>query len=709
VVAGENGCEVHPLARRQAGRRCPLCRREQIIAMAAVAVPGMAPLAVRAAVNAVATSPQAVRDLAAALSTGPEALQLGAPPVVGRLVNELRERGAALAEPTCAMCARTGRPLTRSDCGGVCPRCRRRQLAMACSRCGVVKPVAGRDQDHRPVCARCQDRPQRPCGQCGRTRRIAQRGRDGLPDICDACFQMPQAICSRCQQRRPCSFASGPNPVCAQCTPRATASCAHCGNERPPTARWPEGPVCDPCYTAALRRRGTCASCHQQRRLVDPPGPAATTCADCTTTATPHLRVSHVCTDCATEDKLYERGRCPRCALRRRTAELLRGGSELIPPALMPVYEAIIATDTPRSALNWLRKGSGAALLAQMTAGTLALSHETLDAHPRPQAASYLRAVLVANMVLPARDEALLATERFLTDTLAGIRSPADRRLVHAYATWRVLNRLRRSAQRADRPRTHARHAHLNINAAARFLNWLSEQEITLDHAGQGDVDQWLTAGHARYQVRDFLGWAARSGHARPLLVPTLGSNPGQSTSKDERWALIAKLLHDDTIDLTDRVAGCLLLLYGQQLSRITAITTDQVTTTGNWVFLRFGRQDVLIPEPLAGLLQTLVREGRRYLGVGSPTTTIWLFPGMLPGRPLTPSRLGERLRKLGLRAQPARRATLTDLAAQLPAAVLADLLNLAPTTAVNWVRDAGGDWSRYAAQLAQDASHQTC
>ena len=708
-MAGENGCAAHPVAGRQAGRPCPVCRREQIIAVAAAAVPGMAPLAVRAAVNAVATSPQVVRDLAEALSVGPSALQLGAPPVVGRLVNELRERGAALREPTCAMCARTNQPLIRSACGGVCRRCRSRQLATACSRCGVVKPVAGRDEDHRPVCARCYDRPQRPCGQCGRTRRIACRGRDGLPDICDACFKMPQAICSRCQQRRPCSFATGPNPVCTKCVVRATAVCAHCGNERPPSARWPEGPVCDSCYTAALRRRGTCAGCRQQRRLVDPPGPQATTCADCTTTASSHLSASHVCTDCATEDKLYERGRCPRCALRRRATELLRGGGDLIPPALAPVYEAIIATDNPRSALNWLRRDSGAALLAAMAAGTLAISHQTLDAHPRPRAAGYLRAVLVANMVLPARDEALLATERFLTDTLAGIPSPTDRRLVHAYATWRVLNRLRRSAQRGARPRTHTRHAHVNISAAARFLDWLGQREITLDQAGQGDVDQWLTGGHARYLVRDFLGWAARSGHARPLLVPAVGSNPGQAISQDQRWALIARLLHDDTIDLTDRVAGCLLLLYGQQLSRITAITTDQVITTGNQVFLRFGRDDVLIPEPLAGLLQRLIRDGRRYLAVGSPNITTWLFPGMLPGRPLTPSRLGERLRKLGLRAQPARRATLTDLAAQLPAAVLADLLNLAPTTAVNWVRDAGGDWSRYAAQLARDPSHQTC
>ena len=107
----------------------------------------------------------------------------------------------------------------------------------------------------------------------------------------------------------------------------------------------------------AVRAEG----CRQQRRLVDPPGPAATICADCTATATPHLTASHVCTDCATEDKLYERGRCPRCALRRRAGELLRSEGDLIPSALTPVYEAIIATDTPRSALNWLRKGSGAA------------------------------------------------------------------------------------------------------------------------------------------------------------------------------------------------------------------------------------------------------------------------------------------------------------------------------------------------------------
>lgn len=675
--------------------------------MVTAALPTLPTAVVLAAVAAVTTSPAAASKLAAALEADPNALHTGAPPTVGRLVEELRARGAELPEPACAACGRTGRPLTRSTAGGVCSRCRHRQLAATCSRCGVIKPVGGRDAEHRPVCARCADRPQRACGRCGRTRRIARRAHDGIPDICDACYQMPAATCSRCGRDRPCSFATGPDPVCLGCAPRATSVCAHCAADRPPAVRWPEGPVCDPCYTAALRRRGTCTGCGRQRRLVAPPGPRATTCTDCAEGDTAHLSSAHVCTGCGAEDKLYERGSCARCALRRRTSELLRAETEEIPPALAPIHEAIIATDTPRTALNWLRNGAGAGLLGQMAAGVLAISHEALDAHPHRRAADYLRAALVANTVLPVRDEALVVTERFLTDTLAGIEDEADRRLVHAYATWRVLNRLRRSAERGQRPRSYTRHAHLKITTAVRFLDWLTRRETTLAQARQGDVDQWLTGGPACYQVRDFLIWAADSGHARRLDVPSIGHNPGQAIGEDERSALITRVLHDPTVDLTDRVAGALLLLYGQQLSRITAMTTDQVTTRGEQVFVRFGQEDVHIPEPLAALVLNLTVEGRRYRGIGSPATTTWLFPGMLPGRPLTASRLGERLRRLGILAQPARRAALAHLGSQLPAAVLADLLGLAPTTAVGWVRDAGGDWARYAAQLAHTSNHQ--
>jgi hypothetical protein len=121
-------------------------------------------------------------------------------------------------------------------------------------------------------------------------------------------------------------------------------------------------------------------------------------------------------------------------------------------------------------------------------------------------------------------------------------------------------------------------------------------------------------------------------------------------------------------------------------------------------VHLRLGPDPIRLPDPLATLTARLVQQGRHHVGIGSPQHTRWLFPGGLPGRPLTPAQLGRRLRTLGVPAITGRRAALTELGAYLPAAVLAELLQLHPTTAVRWVRDAGGDWATYAASLAAQA-----
>ena len=51
---------------------------------------------------------------------------------------------------------------------------------------------------------------------------------------------------------------------------------------------------------------------------------------------------------------------------------------------------------------------------------------------------------------------------------------------------------------------------------------------------------------------------------------------------------------------------------------------------------------------------------------------------------------------------RPTRQAALLQLAAELPAPVLADLLGLHANTAVEWVRAARGDWSVYAASGAR-------
>jgi len=687
-------------------RSCPHCRRDDVIDRVAAVEPALTRARIAAAVDAAASNYAGLRSLATALAADADALSHGAPPVVGRLVTELIERGSTvLAVAACAVCGRTGRPLSASEHGGMCQRCAARRHPRPCVRCGIVKPVAGRTGDGQPICERCRrrERGRRECGRCGNTASIAVRARDGQPDICVNCYRMPDAVCSICGRVRECNYSASEKPICLSCSPRATARCARCGADRPPVARWAEGPVCDACYTAALRHRGSCATCGMQRRLVAPPGPDATTCADCA-----GLPVTHCCGDCGIEDKLYEKGRCARCSLRRRTTRLLSGGTGNVPAELAAVLEAISAARVPRSALNWLRNSAGAALLTEVAAGRLAATHDALDQHPRRRAADYLRHILVAGGVLAPRDEELARTERWLTERLAGIDKAEHRRLVQAFATWRVMRRLRRNAEATPTARTYTAHARTRIKTAVAFLDWLVTRGTTLADCRQTDVEDWLGTGAGAYPVRDFLAWAADRGHCHTFHVPGLANTTGAATDAEQGWTQLARLLHDHDLDLTDRVAGCLLLLFAQQQSRIAAMTTDQVTIHGPDVRVRFGQHELPVPEPLGALLQTLIRDGRSHVGVGSPTLTRWLFPGGLPGRPITAPRLAERLRALGISSQAGRRAALIDLAAQLPAAVLADLLDLSPNTAVRWMRQAGGDWNNHAAELVRSRQSPT-
>ena len=252
---------------------------------------------------------------------------------------------------------------------------------------------------------------------------------------------------------------------------------------------------------------------------------------------------------------------------------------------------------------------------------------------------------------------------------------------------------LRTAPGSGRRPRTSPAPARNTLTAAARFLSWPGERGTALPACRQADAGDWLATGPGACYVRGFLTWAARHGHCQPLSIPGPQRHTGTTITDSQRWDLAARLLHDDSIDLTDRAAGCLVLLYGQPMTRIAALTTSQVTSHAEkGVTIRLGQHDIPVPQQLGELLLTLIADGKPYTGIGTPPDRKWLFPGLLPGRPITPARLAERLRALGIPARAGRRAALTDLAARLPAAVLADLLGLHPSTPVHGMHEAGAD-----------------
>ena len=547
--------------------------RELIVARVLEVDPALDAERVLAALAHSVSTGRALGVVAAALERSAQPLYSGAPPMVGRLVAQLRALGSALPEPRCARCGRPHDKLTASkEAGALCPRCRTHELAQACSVCTRVKPVYGRTKDGAPLCAVCTPKPRRHCSRCGRMQVIARRAHDEVGELCVSCFKGPVATCGVCHRHLPCNFVATGHPICVTCTPRKKSTCAHCGEDRPAYARWPEGPVCEPCYRNALSRRGECCDCGELRRLVSPPGPDARRCATCA--GVPGLAT---CTSCGAEERPFAHGRCVHCTVEIR-ARLLVGA----PGGLFePLYRAIVSAPRPYSVCNWLRTSGPADILGEIVSGDLPLTHDALDAHPRRRSADHLRHLLVAAGLLAARDDALVALEDWIGRRLGEIADPAHRRQVRAYATWRVLRRVRQRKGQDPRSSTATAHAKVRIDAAVSFLEFLASRDRVLCDCTQGDADDWCIDGPASAQeVSDFLDWTAVRKLTPRLVIARADPRGGPKTDDATRFSLVRLLLCDETIDLTDRVAGCLVLLYGQQLTRITALRRDQITTT---------------------------------------------------------------------------------------------------------------------------------
>lgn len=144
-------------------------------------------------------------------------------------------------------------------------------------------------------------------------------------------------------------------------------------------------------------------------------------------------------------------------------------------------------------------------------------------------------------------------------------------------------------------------------------------------------------------------------------------------------------------------------LLYGQPLTRIVRLTTDHIIHADDRVAVRFGNDDLVLPDPL-GQLTLALCDRRGHAALGNQTRR-WLFAGGAPGRHVTANSLRVRLNGVGVVLRTARNAAMLQLAAEIPAPILADLLNVHRIIAVRWVKAARGDWASYVGERSSTAN----
>lgn len=475
------------------------------------------------------------------------------------------------------------------------------------------------------------------------------------------------------------------------------ARCWECGRTGGLT-RLPHARICLACRRRRHYHPESCPGCRQVRPLAYTAG-ALVVCASCV-----GAESIFACRECGREDHPYGARRCARCILRERLNDLLTDpATGHIHTRLQPVFDELVGSDRPQTGIWWLRKkpGVGPRLLAQMARGEIEMSHDTFRGLPSDRAHDYLRSLLAALGVLPPFDIQIERMHPWIDQLLADI--PAGHAaLVRRFAHWHVLRGMRRAAREGRLTQGVANGSRSRIRVAAEFLTFLAALGVTVETATQEHIERYQV--HRNRPVATeyaFVAWLRQARINTALSIPhTPRPAPAVTVSDQQRWAAVDRLLHDEILRRYTRIGGLLTLLFAQPLSRIVAMRTSQISVTDQSVHVVFNTIAIQMPP----LVDDLIREHVQHRGKSlyASRENGWLFPGGNPGRHLATENIRAQLVAIGIKPYENRKATLFQLAGDIPAPVLAELIGITNDNAADWARLAARDWTGYIADRAR-------
>ena len=290
--------------------------------------------------------------------------------------------------------------------------------------------------------------------------------------------------------------------------------------------------------------------------------------------------------------------------------------------------------------------------------------------------------------------------EAWAAELVAGIDDPGVRHTISTYLRWGQKRRLARAVTTRVLAPWSTLAARQQTLRAVEFVTWIASRHDTLSEVDQHTIDMWFADGTTtRIHTRHFLVWAQQQRLVdRHLRFPIITPSAGNPLPAPERDALVARLINDTTIPNDVRIAGLLIALYAQPITRSSRLQRHHLTLSDHGLRLALGADPIEPVEPLTSLLVDLA--------LTLPPGDAWLFPGQNPQRPVSPKTLGRRLLRHGL-TRAARVAAPHRLSALVPPPVLANLIGYNPNFIADRAATLNTTWANYPTLRARTSSNE--
>lgn len=479
---------------------------------------------------------------------------------------------------------------------------------------------------------------------------------------------------------------------------RTDPACARCDREEVRFATtWPEGRICRRCYQRATRIHGTCPKCGVNRLLPGLLASGEPACVDCT-----GIPKDFHCSRCGREDEPVRRGLCAHCCLNDDLTVLLAGPDGEVSPAVQPLFVALTTQRNARSATIWLTKNHETReLLRAFATGAIEMTHAAFDTHPAPERVAFLRTLLVEHGILEKTDIEVQKFDAWVTTEVSSLPA-GDKQIILQYARWVHVRRIRDLLSAGKFKPGSVLYSRQSITAAIDFLAYVGSRHTLRRDLEQIDIDEWLSEGPTtRSLARPFVRWCIQHNHLPPVNFPYRVAKSVPILTQQERLEHLRRVASDEAISTYLRVAGALLLLFAQPITRIAAMTLDQVEV-GEVIVLRITQDEVIVPPPFDRLIREHI-VALPNLNTSAHRDNKWLFPGGSPGKHLSSNHLMTGLRNDGIDLRAAKNAVLRRLVLELPAPVVADSLGYSYNVAERHRLDAGAMHLGYVSLMVAD------